>query len=399
MPISDTRARSAKPRAKVYRIADGGGLCLEVRPSGSKHWRLRYRIDGKEQMFTIGAYPGVGLAKARQWREWAKPHISLGVHPADALAEEQRERRREKVITFRLVSEEWYATNAPNWSERYRDDIRESLDRELLPHLGDLPIRSITAADVLAFLRDVEERRAKTTALKFKVWISGVFRYAVATLRADMDPTALLRGALVPKKRQHAVALEEDELRDFLRRLGEVSCWPGTRLALDFALQTFVRTSELRQAEWTQFDLGGALWRIPPASMKSDRMHLVPLSRQVLALLEELRVYSGQRRYLFPSTTDPRKPMGRTSLNQVIYRMKLPGRFSAHGFRATASTMLNESGWHPDAIELQLAHVVKDRTRGAYNHAQHMETRREMMQAWSDYIDTLRPSRPPATLS
>lgn len=391
MPISDTKARTAKPRASVYRIADSAGLCLEVRPSGAKIWRYRYRLDGKATMFTIGEYPSTSLGEARQKREWGRALVAKGIHPRDEVEREKRHRKLEANNTFRLVADEWLDKRSKEWTVYYANQVRKTLDNDILPFIGDDPIREIGAPTILEILKRIESRGASTVAVLARQWISSVFRYAIVTLRAETDPAEFVKGAVRRGEVKHAAALNEAQLRHLLAQLELFGGYRTTQIAIEFLLLTMVRTIEMRRARWEEIDLDKRLWRIPEESMKRRRKHLVPLSDQVMTLIEELRGYTGGHDILFPGMKDPRKPIHLTTINQALSRMGFgKGEFSAHGFRATASTHMNEHGWSPDAIERQLAHVPGDKTRKAYNHAQYLDERRQMMQWWADHIDSLK---------
>lgn len=391
MPLSDTQARKAKPRDTLYRIADAHGLCLEVRPNGAKYWRLRYRLHGKATMWAVGQYPGTTLAEARERREWARKLIAQGVHPKDEEARRQREEKLQRDNTFALVAEEWFVERSPSWSDYYRSQVRHALDNEILPTLGPLALHDVTAPEILEILQRIDRRGAPTVAINVRMWISGIFRYAILTLRAKEDPAEYVKGAVKRGEVRHAVALTEKQLR-FL--LGQIPIYGGyriTQLSIELLLLTMVRGVEMRRGRWEDVDFEAEVWRIPGRDMKRKRDHAVPLSRQALRVLKELRTYSGGGELLVPGMKHPNKPIHNTTINGALTRMGFGGgAFATHGFRATASTLMNEYGWREDAIERQLAHVPKDRTRGSYNHAKYMRERREMLQWWGDYVEGLK---------
>lgn len=391
MPLSDTKARTAKPREKLYRIADAHGLCLEVRPNGAKYWRLRYRLHNKATMWTVGEYPSTSLAEARERREWGRKLIAQGMHPKDEEARLKREEKLQQDNTFEVVAEEWFAERSPHWSEYYCSQVRHGLDEEILPALGRLALRDVTAPEILEVMRRIEKRGAKTVAINVRMWISGIFRFAILTLRAKDDPAAHVKGAVVRGEVKHAVALTEKQLR-FL--LGQIPIYGGyrlTQLAIELLLLTMVRGVEMRRGRWEDVDFEAKVWRIPRGHMKRKRDHAVPLSSQALRVLEELKTYSGGGELLVPGMKHPNKPIHHTTINTALTRMGFGGgEFASHGFRATASTLMNEYGWREDAIERQLAHVAKNKTRASYNHAKYMKERREMLQWWGDYVDGLR---------
>lgn len=391
MPLSDTKARKAKPRDTLYRLADAHGLCLEVRPNGSKYWRLRYRLHGKATMWTVGRYPGTSLAEARERREWARKLLGQGIHPKDEEARLQRQEKLEQDSTFAVVAEEWFAHRSPGWGGYYTGQVRKGLDADILPAIGNLPLRDVTAPEILDLIQRIDKRGAPTVAINVRMWVSNIFRYAILTLRATDDPAAHVRGAIQRGEVKHAVALTEKQLRFLLGQLPIYGGYRVTQLAIELLLFTMVRGVEMRRGRWEDVDLEAGFWRIPRRDMKRKRDHAVPLSRQAVRVLEELRTYSGGGELLVPGMKHPRKPIHHTTINQALGRMGFGGgAFATHGFRATASTLMNEHGWREDAIERQLAHVPQDRTRGSYNHAKYMKERRDMLQWWGDYVDGLR---------
>ncbi|MDR3214308.1 MAG: integrase arm-type DNA-binding domain-containing protein [Azoarcus sp.] len=394
--LTDTKVRNAKPTDKPYRLTDGLGLYLDVRPSGAKIWRYRYWITSeREGIYTIGEYPGVSLSEARREREWAREHVKQGLNPTHAKEAQRMERMGEHANTFEAVTREWMEQNKPHWSEGYYNQVKINVERDLFPKIGSLPVRMVKAAHLLGIIREVEKRGAQSIAVLIRQWSGQIFRYAVATLRADSDPAAALYGSIKRAPVRHNPPLEKDEIPRFLVLLGSYGGYRGTVIALTLMLRTFVRTVELRKAEWTEFDLEAAEWRVPAGRMKMKKQmkvgesHIVPLSRQAVVLLTELKTISGGRRFLFPNLRTPDTCMTATTINRALERMGYLGKFSGHGFRSTASTLLHEMGWRSELIERQLAHAERDKVKAAYNHAEYMPERREMMQAWSDWIDEL----------
>lgn len=392
MPLTDAKIRNAKATDKPLKLTDGGGLYLEVRPTGAKLWRLRYRIGGKENVFAIGGYPEVGLADARSEREKVKPLIRQGIHPSHNRQAERLANSAANANTFEAVTREWIKKKAPSWTSFYLRQVERTMESEVFPFVGKLPIRNVSAAHLLEILSRIEARGAATVALLVRQWSSAVFRYAVATLRADVDPAAALKGAVHRPKVQHHKPLTREQIVEFSKALEQYGGFRATVIALRLMLLTFVRTVELRKAEWVEFDLDRAEWRIPAERMKMREPHIVPLSRQVVELLRELQTLSGGRRLLFPNLRKPNECMTATTLNRALERMGFNGKdsigFSAHGFRATASTMLNEMGYRADVIERQLAHAERNKVRASYNQAEYLEERRQMMQAWADNVDS-----------
>lgn len=396
MALTDTKVRQAKPADKSYRLPDGNGLYLEVRPTGAKFWRYRFEMPpGRESIHTIGQYGDVSLADARAARDWAKAQVKAGRNPNQVKEDEKRRGMVEAAATFRAVSEEWLETAALEWSPGYADQIRDVFAADVYPQIGHMPVREILPVDVLAMLRLIEARGASTIALLARQRCSSVFRFAVATLRADMDPCATLAGALKRKPVRHHPHLTRDQIPALLGKMADYGGYLPTKAALRLLLLTFVRTGELRQAEWSEFDLSGdkigfgwPSWVIPPTRMKMRRPHIVPLARQVVAVLTDLQAITGGQKYLFPNLRRPSTCMTITTVNRALERMGFGGQFSGHGFRGTASTALHEMGYPTDHIEAQLAHA-RQGVKAAYNHALYLEDRRKMMQDWADFIDGL----------
>ena len=392
MPLTDAKLRSLKPGEKPYKVSDGSGLHVLVNTTGSRLWRLAYRFKGKQKALALGAYPDVSLSDARERREAARKLLRAGADPGQARKVEKRQARIASGETFRLVGDEWFESQKARWVPGYAARLQSRLDADLYPALGDRPISVIEPMDVLDAIRAIEKRGAVEMGRRVLQMASAIFRYGVATSRCVRDPTADLRGALRARPPvKHRAALRHDELPEFLARLDAYDGESSTRLALTLVAYTFVRTKEIRFAHWAEFeDLGGSnpVWRIPAERMKMRREHLVPISIQTAKTLEELRQHAGKNAALFPAATRS----GVISENTMIfalYRMGYHGRATVHGFRSTASTVLNENHFNRDWIELQLAHD-EDNVRAAYNAAEWLPGRREMMQWWADYLDECR---------
>lgn len=392
MPLTDAKLRALKGSAKTQKVSDGGGLHVVVTPGGSRLWRLAYRFGGKQKLLALGKYPDVKLGDARLERERARQLLDDGIDPSDARRAEKRRKTIAAGHTFRSVADEWFDVQKARWVDSYSDRLRSRLDADLMPRLGDRPISEIEPIDVLDVIRAIEKRDAVEMARRVMQMASAIFRYGVATSRCVRDPTADLRGALKarePAKRRSA--LKSSDLQDFLRRLEDYAGDDVTKLALKLVLLTFVRTAELRFAEWSEFEgLDGAepLWRIPPGRMKMRRPHLVPLAPAAVDVLRELRPLSGKGRYLFAAPTRT----GVISENTMIYglyRMGYHGRATVHGFRSTASTILNEHQFNRDWVEMQLAHS-EGSVRAIYNAAEWLPGRREMMIWWAKYLEEAR---------
>jgi integrase len=390
MSLTDAKIRNTKPGLKPIKLADSGGLYLEVRATGAKLWRYRYRIAGKENVFAIGEYPLVALSDVRAEHSKARVLVKQGIHPSHNRQAERLSNHAANANTFEAVAKEWIFKKSTGWTPYYLRQVQRFLESDVFPHVGRLPIRSVTAAHLLEIIRRIEGRGAETVALLVRQWSSAIFRYAVATLRADGDPAAALRGAIHRPKVEHHKPLSRSQIVDFTNALDKYGGYRTTVIALRLMLLTFVRTVELRKAQWSEFDLENSEWRIPAERMKMREPHIVPLSNQVLTLLRELQTYTGGREALFPNYRRPKEYMTATTLNRALERMGFNGKdtigFSAHGFRATASTILNEMGYRSDVIERQLAHAERDKVRASYNHAEYMSERRAMMQDWADLL-------------
>jgi integrase len=399
MPLTDAKIRNTKPGDKPIKLTDGGGLYLEVRTTGAKLWRYRYRLAGKENVFAVGEYFNdkrgghISLDDARGERDKARSLIKQGIHPAHNRQLARLTKNTENANTFEAVAREWIAKKKQGWTPYYLRQVVRFLETDVFPYVGNLPIRNVTAAHLLEIVRRIEGRGAVTVALLVRQWASAIFRYAVATLRADTDPAAALKGAILRPKVEHHKPLSRDQIADFVKALDSYGGYRTTVIALRLMLLTFVRTMELRAAHWTEIDLDRAEWRIPAERMKMREPHLVPLSKQAIELLRELHTYTGGRDFMFPNYRNPKTCMTSTTLNRALERMGFNGKdsigFSAHGFRATASTILNELNFRPDVIERQLAHADRNKVRASYNQGEYLEERRAMMQQWANMTDEM----------
>ena len=395
MPLSDTTCRNAKPGAKARKLADGDGLYLFVSPQGGKLWRMDYRYLGKRRTASFGAYPAVSLADARKRRDTLKRQIAAGEDPAAVKRVEARAAQVAAGTTFRLIAEEYLAKQkregrAPSTlaKTQWLLDLAD-------PGLGRRPITDISAADVLDVLRGVEKRGRLETARRLRATIGTVFRYAIATARASNDPTFALKGALTsPTVKSRAAVTSPEALAGLLRAIDSYDGQPATRAALQLMAILFPRPGELRMAEWTEFDLDKAIWTIPAERAKMRRQHRSPLPPQAIEILRRLQEITGKGRLAFPSIRTVMRPISENTLNAALRRLGYgQDEATSHGFRATASTLLNESGmWNADAIERQLAHVDADAVRRAYARGEHWDERVRMMQWWADYLAGLRES-------
>lgn len=387
MPLTDAAVRNAKPREKPYKIFDAGGLFLWIQPSGGKWWRYKYRFAGKEKLLALGSYPDVSLADARERHTEARKVLANGNDPAEVKKDAKRQALLNSVTTFEALAREWCESRKHKWVTSYGEAMLTRLESHVFPKIGSRPIADITAPELLAVLRIVESTGALDLAQRLLQASGQIFRYAIATGRAERNPAVDLRGALKPPVRKHQAYLKADELPEYLQKLDAYDGSLQTKLALKFLLLTFVRTGELRGAEWKEFNLDEAVWRIPAERMKMRSPHIVPLSRQAVDVLRKLHPLTGQWRFVFPNQHKPSGCMSENTMLFGLYRMGYHSKATGHGFRSTASTILNEHGFAPDVIERQLAHVERNQVRAAYNHAQYLPERREMMQWWADFLD------------
>ncbi|UCQ23739.1 tyrosine-type recombinase/integrase [Edwardsiella piscicida] len=389
MKLNARQVEASKAKDKPYKLADGGGLYLLVNPNGTKYWRLKYRVAGKEKLLAVGVYPNVTLADARVKREDAKRVLAAGGDPGQEKQEEKRAKVMAVTNSFEKLAREWHEHKRPTWSKGYADDILEYLRKDIFPYIGKRAITDIKPMDMLAVLRKMEQRGVLDKLKKTRQACRQIFTYAVITGRAEHNPVVDLASALKTPKQKHFPHLMADQLGEFLRALADYSGSRVTQNATRLLMLTGVRTVELRAAEWAEVDLDLSLWQIPPERMKMRRPHIVPLSEQALAIMQEMRRISGKGKYIFPGRNDAGKPMSEASINQVIKRIGYDGKATGHGFRHTMSTILHEQGYNTAWIETQLAHVDKNSIRGTYNHAQYLDGRREMLQWYADYLDAL----------
>lgn len=391
MPLTDTAIRNAKPANNALKVSDGGGLHLLVQPNGSRLWRLAYRFAGKQKTLALGSYPTVSLAKAREARESAKKLLVDGIDPSAQKRRDKYALRAAGDATFKSLALEYLENRRHTLTPLYADQLLRRLEADVFPYLGTRPITDIDAPELLDVLRRIEKRGVLEQARRLRQSIGQVFRFAMITGRAKHDPSTALKGALKPRGRQkHHTPMPRDELPGFLHGLGAYDGDPRTALALRLIVLTMVRTTELRAACWEEFEnLDGRepLWRIPAERMKARFEHLVPLSSQAVAALADLRALPGAKAngFLFPSPSRE-GCMSNNTMLFALYRMGWHGRATVHGFRGVASTILNEMGFQPDWIERQLAHDERDDVRGAYNSAQYLPGRRQMLQRWADWL-------------
>ncbi|TRL72343.1 tyrosine-type recombinase/integrase [Citrobacter youngae] len=391
MMLNARKVEAAKGKEKSYKLADGGGLYLQVEPNGSRYWRMKYRFAGKEKRLSFGVYPAVSLADARQKREDAKKLLAAGNDPGEVKKAKKLAltSATEIVNPFKEVALEWHKMKSPKWSEGYASDILEAFEKDIFPHIGQRPIADIKPLELLEVLRLIEARGAMEKAKKVRQRCGEVFRYAIVTGRAIYNPAPDLASAMQGHEAAHYPFLKATELPEFFTALNAYTGSPIVVLGAHLLILTGLRTGELRAAEWCEIDFDNALWEIPKERMKMRRAHLVPLSKQALALLETLKELTGNYPLMFPGRNDPSKFMSEASINQVFKRIGYAGRVTGHGFRHTMSTILHEKGFNSAWIETQLAPLDKNSIRGIYNHAQYLEGRREMMQWYANYLSEL----------
>ncbi|EPR3506144.1 tyrosine-type recombinase/integrase [Serratia marcescens] len=389
MKLTARQVDTAKPKEKPYKLSDGGGLYLEVAPNGSRYWRMKYRINGKEKRLSFGVYPIVSLAVAREEREKAKRVLAAGGDPGEVKKAGKLAQKLSIENTFEAIAREWHKSKADRWSLRYRDEIIDTFEKDIFPFIGKRPIAEIKPMELLETLKRMEKRGALEKMRKVRQRCGEVFRYAIITGRAEYNPAPDLASALTPPKKQHFPFLTAQELPYFLNDLAGYTGSVITKTATRIIMLTGVRTQELRFARWQDIDLDKGMWNIPPEVMKMKRPHVVPLSTQVVDLLDSLRPITGAYPLVFIGRNDHRKPISKESVNQVIELLGYKGRLTGHGFRHTMSTILHEQGYNSAWIETQLAHVDKNSIRGTYNHAKYLDGRREMLQWYADYMDNL----------
>lgn len=378
--------RRAKPETKAYTLGDGLGLSLLIEPNGSKSWRFRYRYAGKPKMISLGVYPTITLADARSRRDDARKLVAEGKNPSEVRKEQKLALQTESENAFEKIAREWHQMKSAKWSAGYASDIMEAFQNDIFPYVGTRPVAEIKPLELLNVLRKIEKRGALEKMRKVRQRCSEVFRYAIATGRAEYNPAADLSSALEVHQSNHFPFLKAYEIPDFLHALDTYTGSRLVQIATKLLMITGVRTIELRAALWSEFDLDNAIWEIPAERMKMRKAHLVPLSTQALDLINEIKIMTGNYRYVFPGRNDPNRPMSEASINQVIKRIGYGGKVTGHGFRHSLSTILHENGFNSAWIEIQLAHVDKNSIRGTYNHAQYINKRQDMMQWYSDFI-------------
>jgi len=383
--LTNTKIKNLKTKDKSYKVSDAHGLYVHVHVNGSKYWRQNYRYNNKQKTLSHGLYPRVSLAEARELRDDAIKQIAQGVDPSQS----KKLSKLSRANTFELVAKEWFEKESENWTEGHQNKVWLSIERDLFPYLGDDPIDKITPVRLLEVLKKVEGRGAFDVASRLRQRADGIFRYALLTERVEQNPATQLKGALKTRKVKHLHALSKKELPQFLNDLEHYDGHPLMVLYTKMLIHTFVRTSELRLATWDEFEFNDRQWIIPAHRMKMKSEHIVPLTDQTIAFLAEIRKYNNNREFVFASPQRPRQALSSNGITNVIYRMGYKGKTTGHGFRSTASTILNESNFNPDAIERQLAHAERNEVRAAYNRSEYLAERIKIMSWWSSYLNSL----------
>lgn len=403
MPLTDLLCKTAKPQGdnKSFRLSDGQGMYLEVMPNGAKYWRMKYRFNDKEKRLALGVYPETGLKDARAMRAAARKLLAEGTDPGIQRKENKQRVKTASANTFRAIATEWHNKESHEWCAQHAKRVMTAMEQHVFPTVGERPIASIKPLELLEVLRRVENAGNLDTAKRLRQRCSAIFRLGILTGRCDSDPAAPLVGVLKTPQPELRKALKREEIPGFLHVLAHYDGTRQTKLMMELMLLTFTRVGEMAAACWNEIDFDAALWTIPAAHRKVlDKFkktappHLVPLSDQALTRLRDLQSISGGRKHLFPNRNDPTRSMSPETLRRALHNMGYKGKADVHGFRSTASTILNESGFNPDAIERQLSHTESNKVRAAYNRAEYMDERRKMMCWWGDYIDGVKTGDP-----
>ncbi|GAB2805067.1 tyrosine-type recombinase/integrase [Dyella kyungheensis] len=401
MPLTDVAIRKAKPKEKPYKLADGGGLFVLINPSGSKWWRLKYRIQGKEKLLSLGTYPDTSLTDARGKRDEARKLLAAGADPGEQRKASKAAGADRAANSFEVIAREWLAVKQPEWTSKQFEKERDRLQNHAFPRIGGKPIAQLGVSDIRPLLTHQVSQGHIEQAHRLRHQLSRVFRFAVATERAERDPAADLRDTLPARNpKNHPTITDPSEVGELMRAMEGFTGTFSVRCAFKLAPLWFCRPGEIRMAEWSHFDLDGEhpTYKVPPAIRKLKKAakenpatppHIIPLSAQAIAILHELRLLTGHGRYLFPGARDPRRHMSDGAINAALSRIGYKGIITGHGFRHMARTLLAEQGWGAEALERQLSHKEQG-VVGVYNKAQHLAERRQIMQAWADYLDALR---------
>ena len=388
--LTNTEVAQAKKNAKAYKLTDGAGLYLEVTPSGGKLWRYRFRLHGKESTFSLGEYPRISLSEARKTREEARELVKAGINPAHNRKVALLQRKQEAATTFESIASEWFAAKSGKWSAGYAHSVKTIIEQDLNKFIGSLPIKDIKTPAVYDVVRRIAKRQAPTRAILARQIIGSVFKLAILTHRAEYNVADPIKGEIARRVVEHRKHLRQDDLPDFLRKLEDYTGHITTKIALKLLMLTAVRPGELCGAAWGEFDLDRGEWRIPAERMKMRALHFVPLPRQAIDLLRELKDLTGHEEYLFPCQGTKSPVIPSATLRNAVTKLGYADRFSPHGARGTFSTLCNELGFRPDVIERQLAHTEQNKVRASYNQAEYLTERRAMMQQYADMLDALK---------
>ena len=386
MPLNDRQIKHSKPKDKPYKLTDGNGLYLHITPAGGKLWRLKYRIDGKEKTLSIGKYPHLSLVEAREAAENARKMKAQGIDPSQAKQQAKAERQAALLNTFEHIARDWHQNNISRWKPNHAQRIMRYLEKDVFPYISSHPIQELRVAHIKQVLDAITARGVAETAEKIRQWINKIFNYALMLERVDGNPASALVGYIQPQTTEHMPALPREELTEFYRRLLQVDAEPQNRLCLMLLVLCFARNTEIRGGEWKEINWQTKTWTIPASRMKRPREHLIPLSDWAMELLQELHQLTGKGRFMFPNRNTISGYISENTLGNILNRIGYKGIATPHGFRSLASSILNEQGFNPDAIERQLAHVEENKIRAAYNRAEYLAERTEMMQWYSDYL-------------
>lgn len=386
MPLNDRQIKHSKPKDKPYKLTDGNGLYLHITPAGGKLWRLKYRIDGKEKTLSIGKYPHLSLVEAREAAENARKMKAQGIDPSQAKQQAKAERQAALLNTFEHIARDWHQNNISRWKPNHAQRIMRYLEKDVFPYIGSSPIQELRVAHIKQVLDAITARGVAETAEKIRQWINKIFNYALMLERVDGNPASALVGYIQPQTTEHMPALPREELTEFYRRLLQVDAEPQNRLCLMLLVLCFPRNTEIRGGEWKEINRQAKTWTIPASRMKRPREHLIPLSDWAMELLQELHQLTGKGRFMFPNRNTISGYISENTLGNILNRIGYKGIATPHGFRSLASSILNEQGFNPDAIERQLAHVEENKIRAAYNRAEYLAERTEMMQWYSNYL-------------
>ena len=391
MKLNDRQIKNAKPAEKPFKLNDGKGLYLYINTSGGKLWRFDFSHNGKRKTLSIGKYPTISLVEARQAAENARRLLVSGQDPSEAKQQEKRERQAAALNTFESIARRWHTDNLHRWKENHAARVISDFEKDVFPAIGEIQITEISVSDVKAVISAIIARGATVTAEKVRQWIGAVYQYAAMLEITDRNPAAVLRGHFEQAKTDHRPALPREELTEFFHRLILAEIEPQNRIALILNMLTFLRSTELRGGQWNEIDFDAAMWTVPAQRMKHEKTapkppHAVPLADWTLELLAELKELTGNTPFLFPSRTKTDGFISDATISRIIERMGYKGRVTPHGFRSLASSVLNEQGFNPDAIERQLAHIENNKIRAAYNRADYLTERKEFMQWYSDFL-------------